>query len=149
MINKKPETEEEKEKKFFDNIIIKESSDNKIYKIVQYHFFREKGKVVKKLFKKNFNRFIDAKKIAYDNIKNYKINTYDFLNDILSSSNEGEEQKTFVDYLPSKYMNEDLENEQIDDDDDRNKELNQKKNNLKQITDIKGKEESIVKTTDR
>ena len=145
MENKKPETEEEKERRDFDSIIIEESWDKKIYKIVQYHFIRERGKVVKKLYKKNFNRFIDITKISYDNIKDYKINTYDFLNDVLSSSDEGEEQKTFIDYVPSKDMIGDLENEDSNDADERMKELKEKKNNLKEIIEKKRNEKDVVK----
>ena len=50
-----------------------------------------------------------------------------------SSSDEEEEEKTFVDYIPSKDIIGDLENEHIDDEDDRLKELIKKKNNLKEI----------------
>ena len=143
----KPETEEEKERNLFDSIIIEDAPNKKIYKIVQYHLIREKMRVIKKIYKKNFNRFIDANKISYDNIKDYKINTYDFLNDILSSSDEGEKEKTFVDYLPSKDMIGDLEDEHIDDEDERLKELMQKKNNLKEIMKKNVNEKGIFKTT--
>ena len=143
----KPETEEEKERNLFDSIIIEDAPNKKIYKIVQYHLIREKMRVIKKIYKKNFNRFIDANKISYDNIKDYKINTYDFLNDILSSSDEGEKEKTFVDYLPSKDMIGDLEDEHIDDEDERLKELMQKKNNLKEIMKKNVNEKGISKTT--
>ena len=143
----KPETEEEKERNLFDSIIIEDAPNKKIYKIVQYHLIREKMRVIKKIYKKNFNRFIDANKISYDNIKDYKINTYDFLNDILSSSDEGEKEKTFVDYLPSKDMIGDLEDEHIDDEDERLKELMQKKNNLKEIMKKNVNENGVFKTT--
>ena len=142
-------TEEEKEKIFFDNIIIKDAPDTKIYKIVQYHLIREKMKVVKKLYQKNFERFIDPNKISFEVIKDYKITTYDFLNDVYSSSDEGEEQKTFVDYDHNKDMISDLENAHIDDEDDRLKELLQKRNNLKEIMKKNDDENSnsIFKTT--
>ena len=104
-------------------------------------------RVIKKIYQKNFNRFIDRNKISYDNIKDYKINTYDFLNDILSSSDEGEKEKTFVDYRPSKDMIGDLEDEHIDDEDERLKELMQKKNNLKEIMKKNVNENGVFKTT--
>ena len=102
---------------------------------------------MKKLYRKNFKKFIDENKISLDVIQNYKINTYDFLNDVYSSSDEGEEQKTFVDYLPSKDMIGDLENEHIDVEDERLKELIQKKNNLKEIMKKNVDENSVFKTT--
>ena len=147
--NMDEKTEEEKEKIFFDNIIIKDAPDTKIYKIVQYHLIREKMKVVKKLYQKNFERFIDPNKISFEVIKDYKITTYDFLNDVYSSSDEGEEQKTFVDYDHNKDMISDLENAHIDDEDDRLKELLQKRNNLKEIMKKNDDENSnsIFKTT--
>jgi len=147
IIPQKPETKEEKERKLFDSIIIEDAPNKKIYKIVQYHLIREKMRVIKKIYQKNFNRFIDPNKISYDNIKDYKINTYDFLNDILSSSDEGEKEKTFVDYLPSKDMIGDLEDEHIDDEDERLKELMQKKNNLKEIMKKNVNENGVFKTT--
>ena len=145
---KKQMTEEEKEKNFFDNIIIEELPKPKIYKIVQYHYIREKNKVVKKLYSKNFDRFIDANKISFENIKNYKINTYDYLNDVYSSSEEGEKEKTFVDYVPSKDMIGDLEDVHIDDEDERVKELRQIRNNFKEIIEkTNANDKSIFKTT--
>ena len=145
---KKSTTKEEKEKNFFDNIIIQELPKSKVYKIVQYHYIREKNKVVKKIYSKNFNRFIDGDKISFENIKNYKINTYDYLNDVYSSSEEGEKEKTFVDYVPNKDMIGDLEDVHIDDEDERVKELMQKKNNLKEIIEKKNaNDKSIFKTT--
>ena len=106
-------------------------------------------KVVKKLYQKNFERFIDPNKISFEVIKDYKITTYDFLNDVYSSSDEGEEQKTFVDYDHNKDMISDLENAHIDDEDDRLKELLQKRNNLKEIMKKNDDENSnsIFKTT--
>ena len=142
---KKKETKEEKEKNFFNSIIIEDAPSDKIYKIVQYHLIREKNKVVKKIYKRNFYQFIDPNKISFDNIKYYKINTYDFLNDIFSSSDEEEEQKTFVYYIPSKDIIGDLENEHIDDEDERLKELMQRKNNLKEI--LKKNDGGMLKTT--
>ena len=144
---KRPETMEEKERNIFDNIIIEDASNSKIYKIVQYHFVREKAFLVKKLYKKNFERFIDGKRISFENIKNYNINTYDFLNDVYSSSDEEEEQKTFVDYVPSKDMIGDLENEHIDVEDERLMELMQKRNNLKEIIKKNVENPSVLKTT--
>ena len=144
---KKKETKEEKEKNFFNSIIIEDAPSDKIYKIVQYHLIREKNKVVKKIYKRNFYQFIDPNKISFDNIKYYKINTYDFLNDIFSSSDEEEEQKTFVDYIPSKDIIGDLEDEHIDEEDERLKELMQKKNNLKEIMKKNVNENGVFKTT--
>ena len=146
-LQKIPETKEEKERMLFDSILIEDAPNKKIYKIVQFHLIREKMKVIKKLYKKNFNRFIDQNKISFDHIKNHKINTYDFLNDVLSSSDEGEKEKTFVDYLPSKDMINDLEDEHVDFEDERLKELMQKKNNLKEIMKKNVNEASIFKTT--
>ena len=88
---------ESKEKMFFDNITIEDSNDKKIYKIVQFHVLKDKMKLVKKLFKKNFYRFINSNKISFEKIKHYKINTYDFLNEEDYSSEEDEGKKTFVD----------------------------------------------------
>ena len=134
---------ESKEKNLFDSIKVEDSEDKKIYKIVQFHLLKDKIKLVKKLFKKNFYRFIDPNKISFDNIKNYKINTYDFLNEEDYCSEEDEGKKTFVDYVPSNDMFGMLENQDIQD--ERLLELMQQKNNLKEIN--KNKEEVIPKTT--
>ena len=135
---------ESKEKNLFDSITIEDSSDKKIYKIVQFHILKDKMKLVKKLFKKNFYRFISADKISFDNIREYKINTYDFLNDEDYSSEEDEGQKTFVDYVPSNDMIGILENQQ-DIQDERLLELMQQKKNLKEIS--RKREDGIPKTT--
>ena len=136
---------ESKEKNLFDSITIEDSNDKKIYKIFQFHILKDKMKLVKKLFKKNFYRFIRQDKISFDNIKEYKINTYDFLNDEDYSSEEDEGQKTFVDYVPSNDMIGILENQQ-DIQDERLLELMQQKKNLKEIS--KKREDGIpIKTT--
>lgn len=136
---------ESKEKNLFDSITIEDSNDKKIYKIVQFHILKDKMKLVKKLFKKNFYRFISPDKISFDSIKEYKINTYDFLNDEDYSSEENEGQKTFVDYVPSNDMIGILENQQ-DIQDERLLELMQQKKNLKEIS--KKREDGIpIKTT--
>ena len=84
---------ESKEKMLFDRITVEDSNDKKIYKIVQFHVLKDKMKLVKKLFKKNFYRFIDPNKISFEKIKHYKINTYDFLNEEDDSSEEDEGKK--------------------------------------------------------
>jgi len=81
--------------------------------------------------KKNFDRFIDSNKISFENIRQYKINTYDFLNDDDFSSEENDDQKAFVDYVPSNDMIGILENQDIQD--ERLLELMQQKKNLKEI----------------
>ena len=135
---------ESKEKNIFNNITVEESSDNKVYKIVQFHILKDKMKLVNKIFKKNFDRFIDSNKISFENIRQYKINTYDFLNDDDFSSEENDDQKAFVDYVPSNDMIGILENQDIQD--ERLLELMQQKKNLKEIT--KKREDGIpIKTT--
>ena len=135
---------ETKEKNIFNNITVEESSDNKVYKIVQFHILKDKMKLVKKIFKKNFDRFIDPNKISFENISQYKINTYDFLNDEDLSSDENDDQKAFVDYVPSNDMIGILENQDIQD--ERLLELMQQKKNLKEIS--KKREDGIpIKTT--
>ena len=135
---------ESKEKNLFDSITIENSQDKKIYKIVQFHILKDKMKLVKKMFRKNFNRFINPNKISFENIKEYKINTYDFLNEEDYSSEEDEGQKTFVDYVPSNDMIGILENQDIQD--ERLLELMQQRKNLKEIS--KKREDGIpIKTT--
>ena len=135
---------ETKERNIFDNISIEESSDQQVYKIVQFHILKDKMKLVKKIFKKNFDRFIDPNKISFENICQYKINTYDFLNDEDLSSDENDDQKAFVDYVPSNDMIGILENQDIQD--ERLLELMQQKKNLKEIS--KKREDGIpIKTT--
>lgn len=135
---------ESKEKMFFDNITIEDSNDKKIYKIVQFHVLKDKMKLVKKLFKKNFYRFINSNKISFEKIKHYKINTYDFLNEEDYSSEEDEGKKTFVDYVPSNDMFGMLENQDIQD--ERLLELMQQRKNLKEIS--KKRDNDIpIKTT--
>ena len=135
---------ETKEKNIFNNITVEESSDNKVYKIVQFHILKDKMKLVKKIFKKNFDRFIDPNKISFEKIRQYKINTYDFLNDDDFSSDENDAQKAFVDYVPSNDMIGILENQDIQD--ERLLELMQQKKNLKEIS--KKREDGIpIKTT--
>ena len=135
---------ESKEKNIFNNITVEESSDNKVYKIVQFHILKDKMKLVNKIFKKNFDRFIDSNKISFENIRQYKINTYDFLNDDDFSSEENDDQKAFVDYVPSNDMIGILENQDIQD--ERLLELMQQKKNLKEIK--KKREDGIpIKTT--
>ena len=144
---KKPETPEEKEKKFFDSIPIEDSQDKKVYKIVQFHLIREDMKVVKKLYIKNFKEFIDGNKISIDSIKNYKINKFESLNDLFYSSDEGEEQKSIVDYIQGRDIIGDFEDEHVVEEDDRMKELRQKKNNLKEIYEKKNvNEDTAMKT---
>jgi hypothetical protein len=134
-----------KEKNLFDNITIEDNeNDKKIYKIVQFHILKDKMKLVKKMFQKNFYRFIDPNKISFDNIINHKINTYDFLNEEDLSSEEEEARKTFVDYVPSKDMFGMLENQDIQD--ERLLELMQQKNNLKEISK-KREDDTPIKTT--
>ena len=134
-----------KEKNLFDSITIEDNeNDKKIYKIVQFHILKDKMKLVKKMFQKNFIRFIDPNKISFDNIINHKINTYDFLNDEDLSSEEEEAQKTFVDYVPSKDMFGMLETQDIQD--ERLMELMQQKNNLKEISK-KREDDTPIKTT--
>ena len=146
-LDKKPETPEEKEKKFFDNIPIEDSQDKKVYKIVQFHLIREEMKVVKKLYIKNFKEFIDGNKISIDSIKNYKINKFESLNDLFYSSDEGEEQKSIVDYIQGRDIIGDFEDEHVVEEDDRMKELRQKKNNLKEIYEKKNvNEDTAMKT---
>ena len=145
--DKKPETPEEKEKKFFDSIPIEDSQDKKVYKIVQFHLIREEMKVVKKLYIKNFKEFIDGNKISIDSIKNYKINKFESLNDLFYSSDEGEEQKSIVDYIQGRDIIGDFEDEHVVEEDDRMKELRQKKNNLKEIYEMKNvNEDTAMKT---
>ena len=146
-LDKKPETPEEKEKKFFDSILIEDSQDKKVYKIVQFHLIREEMKVVKKLYIKNFKEFIDGNKISIDSIKNYKINKFESLNDLFYSSDEGEEQKSIVDYIQGRDIIGDFEDEHVVEEDDRMKELRQKKNNLKEIYEKKNvNEDTAMKT---
>ena len=146
-LDKKPETPEEKEKKFFDSIPIEDSQDKKVYKIVQFHLIREEMKVVKKLYIKNFKEFIDGNKISIDSIKNYKINKFESLNDLFYSSDEGEEQKSIVDYIQGRDIIGDFEDEHVVEEDDRMKELRQKKNNLKEIYEMKNvNEDTAMKT---
>ena len=146
-LDKKPETPEEKEKKFFDSIPIEDSQDKKVYKIVQFHLIREEMKVVKKLYLKNFKEFIDGNKISIDSIKNYKINKFESLNDLFYSSDEGEEQKSIVDYIQGRDIIGDFEDEHVVEEDDRMKELRQKKNNLKEIYEKKNvNEDTAMKT---
>ena len=134
---------EPREKNIFDSITIEDSSDKKVYKIVQFHILKDKMKLVKKLFKKNFYRFINPNKISFENIQYYKMNTYDFLNEEDFSSEEDEGQKTFVDYVPSNDMIGILENQDIQD--ERLLELMQQKKNLKEIK--KKREDVPIKTT--
>ena len=143
----KPETPEEKEKKFFDSIVIEDSPNKKVYKIVQFHLNREEMKVVKKLYIKNFKEFIDGNKISIDSIKNYKINKFESLNDLFYSSDEGEEQKSIVDYIQGRDIIGDFEDEHVVEEDDRMKELRQRKNNLKEIYEKKKvNDDSAMKT---
>ena len=135
---------ESKEKILFDSITIGESADKKIYKIVQFHILKDKMKLIKKLYKKNFYRFINPDKISFEKIREYNINTYDFLNDEDNSSFEDDDKKTFVDYVPGNDMIGILENQDIED--ERLLELMQQKKNLKEIS--KKKEDGIpMKTT--
>ena len=137
---------ESKEKNLFDSITVEDNpNDNKIYKIVQFHVLKEdKIRLVKKMYKKNFERFIDPNQISFDYICQYKINSYDFLNEEEFSSEEDELQKTFVDYIPSNDMFGMLENQFIQD--ERLLELIQQKKNLKEI--IKKREDDApMKTT--
>ena len=146
-INQKPETEKEREKKFFDSITIEDAPNKKVYKIVQFHLIREEMKVVKKLYIKNFKEFIDPKKISIDSIQNYKINKYESLNDLFYSSDEGEEQKSIVDYIQGRDIIGDLEDEHVIEEDDRMKELRERRNNLKEIYEKKNvNDDTAMKT---
>ena len=134
---------ESREKILFDSISIGDSADTKIYKICQYHILKDKMKLIKKLFKKNFQRFINPDKVSFEKIREYKINTYDFINDDDYSSEEDDGKKTFVDYVPTNDMIGFLENQDIQD--ERILELMQQKKNLKEIS--KKKEDGIPMRT--
>lgn len=134
---------ESREKMLYDSISIGDSADKKIYKICQYHILKDKMKLIKKLFKKNFLRFMNSDKISFEKIREYKINTYDFINDDDYSSEEDDGKKTFVDYVPTNDMIGFLENQDIQD--ERELELMQQKKNLKEIS--KKKEDGIPMRT--
>ena len=134
---------ESREKILFDSISIGNCADTKIYKICQYHTLKDKMKLIKKLFKKNFYRFMNPDKLSFEKIREYKINTYDFINDDDYSSEEDDGKKTFVDYVPTNDMIGFLENQDIQD--ERLMELMQQKKNLKEIS--KKKEDGIPMRT--
>ena len=134
---------ESREKMIFEMISIGDSADTKVYKICQYHILKDKMKLIKKLFKKNFHRFINPDKVSFEKIREYKINTYDFINDDDYSSEEDDGKKTFVDYVPANDMIGFLENQDIQD--ERLLELMQQKKNLKEIS--KKKEDGIPMRT--
>ena len=92
----------EDEKLQFDNIIIEESEDKKIYKIVQYHLEKDKMKFIKKIYLKNFNRFIRSDPL-FNKIKSYNVNKFDFFEED-NESEEDDNEKQFVDYVPNEMI---------------------------------------------
>ena len=63
-----------------------------------------------------------------------------------NSSDEGEEQKSIVDYIQGRDIIGDLEDEHAIEEDDRVKELRQKRNNLKEIIEKKNVNETAMQT---
>ena len=131
----------EDEKLQFDNIIIEESEDKKIYKIVQYHLEKDKMKFIKKIYLKNFNRFIRSDPL-FNKIKSYNVNKFDFFEED-NESEEDDNEKQFVDYVPNEMIGA-LE-DQDDEMDEHIRELTEQRKKLKEIR--QKKEDKLVRTT--
>ena len=118
-------------KNLFDSIEIIDSSDNKIYKMVSFHILKMKMKLVKKIYRKNFENFIGTKNIYYENIRVHKDNSYFFSNEEEEDLEEDMTKKKFVEYQPGDMI------DMLDDDegivDERIQEIMRQRNNLKKI----------------
>lgn len=132
---------EEDEKSQFENITIEESEDKKIYKVVQFHLEKDKMKFIKKIYIKNYNRFIRSEPLL-DKIKSYNVNKFDFLEED-NESGENDNDKQFVDYVPNEMIGA-LE-DQDDDMDEHIRELTEQRKKLKEIR--QKKEDKLVRTT--
>ena len=115
----------------FNNIDIVESSDNKVYKMVSFHILKSQNKLVKKIYKKNFENFIGTKKINYENIKIHKPNFDSLTNNIKKVDEKNINNKNFVDYQNTNIM--DLLNDDEEIIDEKIQQLIKQKNHLKKI----------------
>ena len=136
------ENNEDDEKSQFDNILIEDCEDNKIYKIVQYHLEKDKMKFIKKIYLKNFNRFIRSEPL-FEKIKAYNnVNKFDFFEED-NESEEDENEKQFVDYVPNEMIG--ALDDQDDEMDEHIRELTEQRKKLKEIR--QKKEDKLVRTT--
>ena len=105
---KKKEIEEklrkiEENKEIFENIEVVDSSDKKIYKLIEFHILKVKMKLVKKVYENNFNKYIGTKNIFLLNIKSHKANTHFFDNDdddVVEEIGRGK----FVEFNPNDFI---------------------------------------------
>ena len=127
----------------FNNIDIVESSDNKVYKMVSFHILKSQNKLVKKIYKKNFENFIGTKKINYENIKTHKLNFDFFPNKNDEKVDEKDiNKKNFVDYQHRNII--DLLNDEEGIIDEKIQEITKQKNQLKKIHIFKNKIKKIT-----
>ena len=127
----------------FNNIDIVESSDNKVYKMVSFHILKSQNKLVKKIYKKNFENFIGTKKINYENIKTHKSNFDFFPNNNDEKIDENDiNKKNFVDYQHRNII--DLLNDDEGIIDEKIQEITKQKNQLKKIHIFKNKIKKIT-----
>ena len=126
----------------FNNINIVESSDTKVYKMVSFHTLKSQNKLVKKIYKKNFENFIGTKKINYENIKIHKSNFDFFPNNNEKVDEKDISKKNFIDYQHGNIM--DLLNDDEGILDEKSQEIIKQKNLLKQIHTFKNKIKKIT-----
>ena len=121
----------EEKKNLFNNINIFESSDTKVYKMISFHIIKSQNKLVKKIYKKNFENFIGTNKINYENIKIHKPNFDSLTNNIKKVDEKNINNKNFVDYQNTNIM--DLLNDDEEIIDEKIQQLIKQKNHLKKI----------------
>ena len=133
----------EEKKNLFNNINIFESSDTKVYKMISFHIIKSQNKLVKKIYKKNFENFIGTKKINYANIKTHKL-TFDFFpnNNNEKVDEKDINKKNFVDYQHRNII--DLLNDDEGIIDEKIQEITKQKNQLKKIHIFKNKIKKIT-----
>ena len=131
-------------KKLFNSIQINSNENDKnIYKLIEFHILKLKMKLIKKIYKNNFEKFIGTNKISIEKIKEHKNNFYFFNEEEENESEDDLKSKKFVEFEPNILM------QMLDDDEDvedeRLQEILKQKNNMKKIDNLNSIE--MKKTT--
>lgn len=118
------------DKKIFNSITVEDNEeDPRVYKLIQFHILKTKMKLVKKIYRKNFERFIGTKKIFLENIKVHNVNSYYYFNSDDESLEENNEKK-FIEYQANDMIDMFEDENEVD---ERFKELLQVRKNLKKF----------------
>ena len=102
-------------KRLFDAIEVVDDDDKRIFRLVEFHTLRVNMKLVKKIYKKNFSRFIGTQNIFLPNIKSHKCNNHFFDEEEDDDAETETTRGKFVEFNPNDFI--DILND--DDQDDK------------------------------